>query len=173
MDQHQVRVALFKISLVALTASSWIFTSFVFGTRPDMPDNDTFTTLVRLPASLPGVSEQLPKLLAPQVKPMEPIRMDIVKLPCWDMGDMAEQSVAARWIRLTGKVCQTDAEPETIEISNLTNGYTGTVFQTHADQMSTDFIPLQEGANDILIRFGQGDGVALENRFVFLKAAAE
>jgi len=181
MDQQQVRWAMLKISMVALVCSSWIFTSFVFDTRPteiewsavDAVTEDALVSLVRLPASLPGVHAQIPKLLGTAGKPFEPIRMDVVRLPCWDAGETAEQPVAARWVRLTGKPCQTGADPESIEVWNLSNGYAGTVFKSQSDQMTTDFMPLQEGNNDILMRFGFNEGVALESRFVLVKASAE
>ncbi len=179
MDQHQVRWALLKISFVALMGSSWIFTSFIFGTQPtdstdEIESDDALVSLVRIPASLPGqLPGQLPKLLMAQTQPMEPIRMDVVKLPCWDLPEVAEQPISSRWVRLTGRPCQSGALPESIEVNNLANGYSGTVFATQKDAMTTDFIPLEEGNNEIMVRIGQADGVAFENRFVLVKAAAE
>lgn len=177
-----MRWALLKISLVALACSSWIFTSFVLETRPleiEWAENssvvkDPLASLMRLPASLPGVHAQLPKLLgAGGLKAVEPIRMDVVRLPCWDASESAEQPVSARWVRLTGRPCATDAAPESIEVRNLTNGYAGTVFGSEVNLMTTDFMPLQSGTNEIWMRFGFNDGVALESRFVLFKAEAD
>ncbi len=176
MDQHQVRWALLKISLVALMGSSWIFTSFVFGSRPVdnaelIESDDALVSLVRMPASLPG---QLPaNLLTAQTKPMEPIRMDVMKLPCWDLPEIAEQPISSRWVRLIGRPCQSGAMAESVEVSNLSNGYSGTVFSTQKHGMTTDFIPLEEGNNEIMVRIGRAEGVAYENHFVLVKAAAE
>jgi hypothetical protein len=175
MDQQQVRWALFKISVVALAGCSWIFTSFVFATRPEEQliagePGDALVSLVRLPASLPAVPAQLPKLLVPDAKPFEPIQMNVLKLPCWDTGAMKEQAVNARWVRLTGRACQTSVGAEAIEIRNESNGYTGTVFTAQQNLLTTDFIPLQKGANEIVVRIGEADGVALENRFVLVKS---
>ena len=50
---------------------------------------------------------------------------------------------------------------------NLTNGYVATVFPTQPVGMTTDFIPLQEGKNDIVIRYNQSAGVAVENQYSF------
>ncbi len=177
MDQSQVRWALLKISFVSLAVSSWIFTSFILETRPEVTavalnmensvspgPEDALQVLARLPASIPA---QLPVAFGPQTRAMAPIKMDIVKLGCWDLGDVEPQTIEARWIRLTGKPCQSDPGVHDIEIRNLTNGYVGTVFGT--DTFTTDFIPLQEGRNEILLRLGQGAGVAFENRFTFVR----
>lgn len=178
-----MRWALLKISLISLAATSWVTTSFVLETRPEdltvemNSDNsvvtrpeDALAVLARLPASIPA---QLPTAFSAPVKPFQPIKMDIVKLGCWDTNDAAEQKVDARWVRLTGRPCQSDSAPENIEILNTTNGYVGTVFLAKGDVMTTDFIPLQEGANDILVKLGHGDGVVFENRFTLVKQVLE
>lgn len=179
MDQSQVRWALLKISLLSLAVSSWVFMSFILETRPEdaglalnmhnsvVPQpEDALKVLARLPASIPA---QIPVAFAPQTKSMAPIKMDVLKLGCWDLGDLQPQTVEARWVRLTGRPCQSDTGPEQIEIRNLSNGYVGTVFVAQNDQLTTDFIPLQEGQNEILFRLGHDAGVAFENRFTFVR----
>lgn len=178
-----MRWALLKISFVALAVSTWISVGFVMETRPDdialamnsnssvMPKTeDALAVLARLPASIPA---QLPTAFASAGKPFVPIKMDVVKLGCWDTTDLAAQTVEARWVRFTGRPCQSDSQPENIEVMNVTNGYVGTVFSAHEDQLTTDFIPLQEGTNDILVKLGHGDGVIFENRFTLVKNAGE
>lgn len=178
MDRSQVRWALLKISLVALGAMTWVSAGFVLETRPDAvlvamndrnsvsPHEDALATLVRLPASLPAVPAQI---FAPTARTIDPIQMEVVKLSCWDMGEMQPQSVDARWVRFTGRPCQSDSTPENIEVINTTNGYVGTVFAAQRDLMTTDFIPLQEGPNEILMKLGHEGGVIFENRFTFNK----
>ena len=163
MDRNQVRMALLKISLVVLTASTWVFSSFIFATRPEEADGDALTALVRLPASLPS------QLVAPEVKTPDPIEMDVVKLACWEKSEETEQSTSARWIRLTGKHCHGGGLSENVVVRNLTNGYSATVFPTQAHGLTTDFIPLQDGRNDILIRFEQAPGVAVEQQVAFYR----
>lgn len=182
MDQSQVRSVLLKISFVALALSTWISVGFVMETRPDdiaialnsepsvIPKaEDALAVLARLPASIPA---QLPTAFASNGKPFVPIKMDVVKLGCWDMTDVSAQPVEARWVRFTGRPCQSDSSPEHIEVMNVTNGYVGTVFSAQEDQLTTDFIPLQEGSNDILVKLGHGDGVVFENRFTLVKNGA-
>lgn len=174
MDQQQVRWALLKVSMVALSISSWIFVSFIFASRPEEVSAvtaDPLVHLVRLPASLPGVPAQI--IAAQQPKRADPIRMDVLRLPCWDMAGMAEQPIQSRWVRLSGRPCQSTGVPESIEVRNLSNGYLGTVFAAQPELYTTDFIPLQAGANEISVRIGENEGVAFENRFVLVKAAGE
>lgn len=174
MDRQQIRLALLKISFLTVCATSWIFVSFIFDTRPEEaalePETNPISALVRLPASLPAqLPAQLPKILGAPVKGIDPIRMDVVKLGCWDGATAREQTVAARWVRLTGRPCQGSAELESIRILNQSNGYQGTVFAGERDLMTTDFIPLQEGPNNIVFQISQADGVVFENQVVLVK----
>lgn len=178
MDQQQVRWALLKISLTALAGMTWIFSGFVFESRPEvagveapapLTPIDSLATLVRLPASLP------PRVFAPgpALAGTAAIRMETVKLGCWDLGDASEMATSARWVRLTGRPCQTDSSADSIRIQNLTNGYQGTVFTSQRDLMTSDFIPLQEGANSIQITIDHTEGVRLESRFTVVKSTGE
>jgi hypothetical protein len=169
MNRNQVRLALLKISLVVLAGSTWIFSSFIFATRPEESEPDALTALVRLPASLPAqLPGALPGVFAPAVKVNEPIEMDTVKVACWDSNDEAEQETSARWIRLTGRPCQAAIGADAVTVRNLTNGYVATVFPTQpANALTTDFIPLQEGQNHILIRYAQERGAAVEQQLTF------
>ena len=160
-----------KIALVALLGSTWVFWSFIFSTRPEDVDQDTLTALVRLPASLPSqLPENLPGVFTPAVKVNEPIEMGEIKVPCWDKSDESEQETGLRWIRLTGHPCGLNVAPsEIITVRNLTNGYSATVFSLRARGLTTDFIPLVAGKNNILIRFEQGPGVVLEQQLSFYR----
>ena len=98
--------------------------------------------------------------MSPQAKVADPIEMGIVRLPCWDHAGEPTVDTSARWVRLTGRVCQNEGGAESISVRNLTNGFSATVFPTLGKGMTTDFIPLQSGQNAILIRFDQGEGMA-------------
>lgn len=170
-----------KISLVALMGCTWVFWSFLFASRPEETDVDTLTSLVRLPASIPaqipgisnipGLQKSLPGVAfaPPTSRAAPPIEMDIVKVPCWDKTDEVENETSARWVRLVGKNCESDASSDTVTVRNLTNGYVATVFPTQLKGMTTDFIPLQAGKNEILIRFNQGAGVTTESQVSFIR----
>ena len=170
MGRNQMRAALLKVSIMVLMGSSWVFCSFIFSTRPEEVDSDALTSLVRLPASLPAqLPEGLPGVFAGPLRVNEPIEMEIVKLNCWDTSDESEVETSARWIRLVGKSCRAKvaADADAVVVRNLTNGYVATVFPTQTLGMTTDFIPLQAGKNDILIRLNQGPGVTIESQFSF------
>ena len=167
MDRYQVRYALLKVSLLALGACTWVSWSFIFSMRPEESEASVLTDLVRLPASIP---QQLPLVVAPGRVLPEVIAMNEVKVPCWDRSESADHSTLARWVRLTGKAClTTNDHNDEITVRNLTNGYVATVFPTQNKTLTTDFIPLRNGRNEILIRFNQGAGVALENRVSFVR----
>jgi hypothetical protein len=179
MDRNQARFALLKIALVVLAGMSWISASFVLSTRPE-DSVDPLSTLVRLPASLPaqipGISsipalqQRLPHL-APTPSLMESVVMDVIKVPCWDKNSGNMHSTTARWVRLTGKPCESEGEApaEAVLVRNMTNGYVATVFATQGSTLTTDYIPLKSGKNDILIRFTPSAGVAVESQFSFVR----
>jgi hypothetical protein len=169
MDLHQLRLALLKISVLVLIGTSWVFASFVMESRPEEDqDADPITSLVRLPASLPAqLPGKIPGVFVPQVKAPDPVRMDVVKVPCWDSSHLHEQDIDARWIRLVGKACQNDVPAESITIRNQANGYEATVFNANRGSFTTDFIPLEPGKNEVLIRFESEPGVSLENEVTF------
>lgn len=162
-----MQFALLKIAVAALGGMTWLFTGFLFESRPhhQAPVENALTSLVRLPASLPAELHE--NVFSSHARPMEPIRMDVVELPCWDRGDVTVQNVNSRWVRLTGKSCQSDGGAEQVTVRNLANGYEATIFASHGPSLTTDFIPLQKGANEIVIRIDQGVGVALESQFTF------
>ncbi len=163
MDRHQVRLGLFKITIAVLALSTWVFSSVVFSTRPQVAEagnDDALSNLVRLPASLPVFSPAADKVA-------EPVRMDVVHLPCWDKKDAMIKDTSARWLRLTGRACQ--LEPQDVSVRNLSNGYVATVFTPKTGDMTTDFIPLQNGKNDILIRFGTEPSSGFESQITFIR----
>ncbi|HMN68826.1 MAG TPA: hypothetical protein PKC28_09845 [Bdellovibrionales bacterium] len=162
MDRHQVRWALLKITTVILGVSTWIFWSFVFATRPEQARVDTLASLVRLPASLPAA-------LAPTTKVAAPVRMDVLPLSCWDQPEHGKtQSVGARWVRLTGKACGKEHSGG-FTVLNRSNGYVATVFAARPGDLTTDFIPLEAGGNEIEIRYESTPGARVENRFVLTR----
>ncbi len=170
MDKYQVRVALLKISLLTLAMTSWVFWSFVISTRPDQGEADPLQALVRLPASIPSqLPDQVQNVFKAEVKVFEPIEMETVQLPCWDAEDAGENEVSARWVRLTGKTCQTVSSAEAVSVRNVTTGYVATVFPTQKNRMTTDFIALQVGKNDLVIRLEKGDGAIVESRVSFYR----
>lgn len=166
MDRHQVRLALFKITALVLAATTWVFSSFIFATRPEESNADAITQLVRLPASLPS---QLPEAFKSTTKALPPIEMDALAVPCWDKPDRATRDTSARWLRLTGKACQQTAGADHVKVRNLANGYVATVFNAGSGKLTTDYIPLQTGANEILVSISRVPGETSETRFTLTR----
>ncbi len=169
MDRNQVRLALLKISFAGFVAMSWLFSSFIWESRPQEQGNDALSSLVRLPASLPAQLPIVPSLLAPTTKPLPAIRMDALAIACWDKQDNRGRSTDSRWVRLTGKPCQSPPSADTVRVQNLSNGYMATVFSQTSAELTTDYIPLETGANEILIRFETEPGVQLESKFTLVR----
>lgn len=150
--------------------TSWVFISFLFATRPDAPVIDPLTSLVRLPASLP--SELPHNVFGGETRITEPIRMDTLEMRCWDLRDAPERRVRSRWVRLSGRPCLGKRDAEKISVRNLANGHTATVFSAmSSENLTTDYIPLQPGQNEILIRMQESPGVALEYKFILQREA--
>lgn len=171
MDLHQARLALLKLTCLVLVGTSWLFSGFLLESRPepeDLVDADPLNALVRLPASLPAqLPAKIPGVFGPENKPAEPVRMDVMSVPCWDKTGRAPQKTDSRWIRLTGRPCQSDASADAVTVTNLANGYTGTVFNATPSSLTTDYIPLESGENELLVRIQTGQGEPVETRITF------
>ncbi len=163
MDRNQSRMALLKATALVLLGTTWVFWSFVYATRPEAvsPSTTPLEALIRLPASLPAVVQ-------PTTKVLPPIEMNVAALDCWDLKNESDRSTDARWVRLTGRACDFRGNSENVTVKNTSNGYSATVFDSNG-RLTTDFIPLQMGKNDILIRFEKGRDLAVESRFVFIR----
>ena len=145
--------------------TTWVFWSFIFATRPVEVGvgADTLSSLVRLPASLPA------QLAADHRPVLEPVKMEVMALSCWDRQEAALNATSARWLRLTGRACQMSADADSIMVQNLSNGYVATVFAGRDQSLTTDFIPLQIGKNDIQIRMNSAPGVHIDSHFTLVR----
>ena len=93
----------------------------------------------------------------------EPARMNVVNLPCWDRDVGGPQTIGARYVRLTGKACGVGRAASAFTVHNLTNGFEATVF-TSGGGLTTDYIPLADGGNDVVIAFAQGADAHVERK---------
>ena len=148
MDLHRLRFALLQIAFPVLLATTWMFFAFVMDTRPAAGRRpaSAIDRLARLPASLS--TGKLPY----EAKVNEPVRMETVQVPCWDRPTTREMVVGARWVRLVGKACAPDGEVTAVR--NLTNGASATVLPGGRGLLTTDFIALLPGSNEISFSFG-------------------
>lgn len=76
----------------------------------------------------------------------------------------ALQGVAVRggYVQFQGKNCLKNFKASDVEIVNKSNGYTASVFDDGSDKYQTDLIQLQNGDNEIAIRYREASGEAVE-----------
>ncbi len=70
--------------------------------------------------------------------------------------------VSGNYVQLQGKNCLKNFKDGDIEIINKSNGYTASVFPSGTDKYQTDLIQLQNGDNEIAIRYRERSGKAVE-----------
>lgn len=73
-----------------------------------------------------------------------------------------KQTVAGHVIQLRGKICTPNLKESEIEIINNSNGFTASTFGNGSNKYLTDFIQLQKGDNEIVIRYRESSGKNVE-----------
>lgn len=70
----------------------------------------------------------------------------------------ATAEVDGNQLRLKGKACDHAFSPEKLTITNVTNGFTASIFDKGHREYETDLIQLNAGSNEIHLRYaGQGE----------------
>lgn len=152
-----------KIVFCVLGLSSYALVASVFSFRPQSEPNDILTSMVRLPAALPAaipLPVNLP-LFNQAIKTQDPFKIETLALSCWDGTQGQVMSTTARMVRLTGRACG-DLGGDSWKVSNQSNGFSATVFEPTPKQLTTDFVPLLAGRNEIRFAFLGPDGVSHE-----------
>lgn len=86
--------------------------------------------------------------------------------------DFKAPFVTASHIRLKSGYCEKN-EPQSLLVSNKTNGYTASVFMApKSKEFSTDFIELKEGANEIQVTWTGAEGKVLARSFMLQRIPA-
>lgn len=156
-----------KITFICVALFGWAFSSFVMSTRPEeSQQTDAIQALVRLPASLPSSLPRSIPGLSVDARPTADVPMKSVRINCWDVADPGVRSVDAKWVRIVGRPCMGEWKASQFTLTNETNGYSGTILGG-TDRFTTDFIFLDEGANDIVIRHLDENGSLSERKFRF------
>jgi hypothetical protein len=111
----------------------------------------------RLPASIPANQKS-----APQKTLRAWTQLDLACTS--DKVKKANQSMVVRgtYVQFQGKDCQSSLPLEQVEIVNKSNGFTASLFQNGPDHYQTDLIQLNEGENEITIRYKQSSGSSVE-----------
>ena len=167
MDRSQLRNLLLKIVLGALGLSSYALVASVLSFRPETEPVSTLQSMVRLPASLPGaLPVEIPNVFQPEEKVVEAPKIDVLALSCWDGPASENMQTTAKWIRLTGRSCDLSSGAHQWKVDNASNGFSATVFDLDLKQLTTDYIPLQNGANEIKLSSVGEDGQVREVKMV-------
>ncbi|WII70634.1 hypothetical protein QJS83_09205 [Bdellovibrio sp. 22V] len=82
-------------------------------------------------------------------------------LSCAKKGQ-ASLKITGSYVQFQGKNCLKNYKTGDIEIINKSNGYTASVFSRGSDKYQTDLIQLQNGENEIAIRYRERSGKAVE-----------
>ena len=77
---------------------------------------------------------------------------------------LSSQEVAGGFVQLSGKVCAFE-KGQDVEITNVANGFTASVFKIGDSQYQTDLIPVVKGDNSIRVRVPQKNGKYYEYSF--------
>ncbi len=80
---------------------------------------------------------------------------------------LSAQEVAGGFIQLSGKTCAFE-RGQGVEITNVANGFTASVFKIGDSQYQTDLIPVIKGDNSIRVRVPQKNGKYYEYSFKVL-----
>jgi hypothetical protein len=66
--------------------------------------------------------------------------------------------VSGNFMQLHGKTCFKNFASENVEITNRSNGYTASVFESGKNKYQTDLIQLVQGENEITVRYQDASG---------------
>lgn len=168
MDRKGIRLFQLKIAGLVLAVSSLAFAANVLSFRPGLlPSSELSEGAVAMasggrgPASVPRslgeVGASGPARLGEKVK------MDTLAMSCWDEGSEKSLNTSARFVRFTGRGCGDRLKVETWQVRNTSNGFSATVFSGSARQLTTDYIPLQVGLNEIRFVALSPEGVRHES----------
>jgi len=167
VDRSAAQSLYFKIVFGVLGVFTYALVASILSFRPETEPKDLITSMVRLPAALPAA---LPSIQVPVNLPMfnqaekvqEPIKIETLALSCWDVSQGQSMTTSARWVRLVGRACAETLKTESWQVSNQSNGFSATVFAPASKQLTTDYIPLAAGKNEIRFAVLDADGVSHE-----------
>lgn len=71
-------------------------------------------------------------------------------------------AIHGNFVQFQGKACLKGMDIGAVEIVNKSNGYTASIFARGSDKYQTDLIQLQNGENEIAIRYRERSGKAVE-----------
>lgn len=84
-------------------------------------------------------------------------------LNCVKRDHSKKHIVAGSYVQLQGKNCIKNFKDGDVEIFNKSNGYTASTLSSGVNKYQTDLIQLQNGENEIVIRYRESSGKIVED----------
>ena len=133
----------------------------------------TFFSLVEpeeIPASAlaskgtPVIGSRAPSSVSPQAVEVKPKKERFAQhdLNCHKKGANAVVSVTGHMVQIQGRTCVSGFKSSDLEIVNRQNGFTAAVFESGKNEYQTDLIQLEQGDNEITIRYRERSGTVVE-----------
>lgn len=120
---------------------------------PAVASQSVLASNKRTPASVPQGNATSLKSALEQFTAMD--------LNCAKKGAV-KVSVRGSFVQFQGKSCVKGFNEGQVEIVNKSNGYTASIFPRGTDKYQTDLIQLQNGDNEIAIRYRERSGKSVE-----------
>lgn len=83
-------------------------------------------------------------------------------LNCFKKNHPKTETVMGNYIQFQGKNCLKNFKDGDVEIFNKSNGYTASTLSSGSNKYQTDMIQLQNGENEIVIRYREHSGKTVE-----------
>lgn len=83
-------------------------------------------------------------------------------LSCAKKATSSLVSIHGSFVQIQGRNCIKGFKAESLEIINLKNGFTASVFESGPNRYQTDLIQLEQGDNEIAIRYKERGGMMVE-----------
>lgn len=112
----------------------------------------------------PVIGTRAPSSVGPQALDVKPKweRFAQHDLNCSKKGPGGILSVHGSMVQIQGRNCIKGFKTSDLEIVNQNNGFTAAVFESGKNEYQTDLIQLEQGDNEITIRYRERSGTVVE-----------
>jgi hypothetical protein len=154
MNRTQAQLALLKYSALVFAVLGLLTAVSVWDARPTSSPSVILEELAkRVPASIPRLLE------TPKPDPIIRPNFEVLQLPCLNSRSAFKaQQTDSHWLRISSELCAQANKIIESHLENQSNGFVATVFLRTTHQFTSDFIPLNEGANDLRMELTLASG---------------
>ncbi len=119
---------------------------------PSVATNDAGLGVSRTPSSVGPAKEAKPRW----------DRFAHHDLNCHKKIEKPVVAINGNFVQLQGKHCLKGFKFSELDIVNRQNGFAASIFESGSDQYQTDLIQLEQGDNEIVIRYRENSGALVE-----------